>query len=78
MTQYNMYEAKTNLSKISKMLEDGTEDVVIISRNGEPVIKMTKYDKSSRKNFFGCGKGLFEVPEDFDDMDLSEEFKEYM
>lgn len=74
MTQFNMYEAKTNLSKISKMLEDKIEDMVIISRNGKPVLKVTLYEDDSRVNLFGCAKGMFTIPEDFDDIDISEDF----
>jgi len=69
-----MYEAKTNLSKISKMLEDKVEDMVIISRNGKPVLKVTLYEDDSRANLFGCAKGMFTIPEDFDDIDISEDF----
>lgn len=49
MTQYNMHEAKTNLSKIIKILEDKKEEYVIISRNGKPVLKMTLYEENSKK-----------------------------
>lgn len=78
MTEYNMYEAKTNLSKISKILEDGIEDYVLISRNGKPVMKVTKYVSSNRKGFYGCAKGMFNIPKDFDDIDISSEFEGYM
>ena len=74
MTQFNMYEAKTNLSKISKLLEDGKEDVIIISRNGKPVLKVTLYDNDTRRNFFGCAKGMFNIPDNFDDIDITEDF----
>lgn len=75
MTQYNMYEAKTNFSKIAKMLEEKEEDYVVISRNGKPILKITLYNENPRKNLFGCAKGMFEVPDDFDDIDISEDFK---
>lgn len=74
MSVFNMYEAKTNLSKISKLLEEKKEDMVIISRNGKPVLKVTLYDNNNRQSLFGCAKGLFEIPDDFDDIDLSLEF----
>ena len=75
MTQFNMYEAKTNLSRISKLLEDKKEDCVILSRNGKPIIKMTLVDDNPRKNLFGCAKGMFEIPDDFDDIDISKDFE---
>lgn len=75
MTQYNMYEAKTNLSKISKLLEDKKEEYVIISRNGKPVLKVSLYEDNPRKKLFGCAKGMFKIPEDFDDIDIDNDFE---
>ena len=74
MTQFNMYETKTNFSKIAKMLEDGVEDSIIVSRNGKPILEIKLYETNKREKFFGCGKNLFEIPEDFDDIDISEDF----
>lgn len=76
MTQFNMYEAKTNLSKIGIILDDGIEDQIIISKNGKPSYVIKKYSSSSRANFFGCAKGKFSLPKNFDDIDLSDEFEE--
>ena len=75
MTQFNIYEAKTNLSKISKILENKEEDYIVISRNGKPLLKVTLFDSNPRKNLIGCAKGLFEIPEDFDDIDISSDFE---
>lgn len=75
MTQFNMYEAKTNLSKISKILEDGIDDCVIISRNNKPILKVTLYENNPRKNLVGCAKGMFEIPKDFDDIDIGSDFE---
>ncbi len=76
MIQFNMYEAKTNLSKITKLLEDRVEDVVIISRNGKPILKVTLIDENNRQDLFGCAKGMFTIPDDFDEIDISEDFEE--
>ena len=75
MIQYNMYEAKINLSKITKLLEDIKEDCIVLSRKGKPIIKMTLIDNNPRKNLFGFAKGLFEIPEDFDDIDIGSDFE---
>lgn len=75
MAIYNMYEAKTNLSKISKLLEEKKEEMVIISRNGKPVLKVTLFDNNDRSGLFGCAKGLFTIPDDFDDIDVSKDFE---
>ena len=37
---------------------------------------MTLVDDNPRKNLFGCAKGLFEIPNDFDDIDISKNFEE--
>ncbi|MBQ6489976.1 MAG: hypothetical protein IJI75_12215 [Solobacterium sp.] len=76
MTEYNMYEAKTNLSKICRLLEEKKEDMIIISRNGKPVLKVTLFDQNPRSSLFGSGKGLFTIPENFDDIDISDDFEE--
>ena len=75
MTQFNMYEAKTNLSKISKLLEDKKEDMVLISRNGKPILKVTLFENDDRKQLFGCAKGMFTIPDNFDDIDISKDFE---
>lgn len=43
MTQYNMLEAKNNLSKICKMIVDKDEDYVVIASNGKPLVKVIPY-----------------------------------
>lgn len=78
MNEYNMYEAKTNLSKIGKLLDDGVEDAIIISKNGKPSYILKKYEMPSRAGFFGCAKGKFTIPQNFDDIDLSDEFEDYI
>ena len=74
MTVYNMYEARTNLSKIARLLEDRIEDEVIISKYGKPVMKVTLYEDNKRANLFGCANNLFTVPDNFDDIDISDYF----
>ena len=75
MTQFNMFEAKTNLSKIGKMLEDGTEDCVIIARNGKPFLKITLVKPDNTSKRIGIAKGLFTIPCDFDEIDISQDFE---
>ncbi len=41
MTQVNMFEAKTDLSKLVKMLETKQEDIIYLARNGTAVAQMT-------------------------------------
>ena len=75
MIQFNMFDAKTNLSRIAKMLEEGTEDYVIIARNGKPLLRITLEKQKQASERFGIAKGMFSVPENFDEIDISEDFE---
>lgn len=75
MIQVNMFEAKTNLSKLAKLLEDGKEDTIIVARNGKPLLRIALEKPKPVSKRFGFAKGLFEVPDDFDEFDISEDFE---
>ncbi|MBQ1508126.1 MAG: hypothetical protein IIZ47_01770 [Erysipelotrichaceae bacterium] len=75
MTQINMFEAKTNLSKYARMLEEGKEDYIIVARNGKPLLRIVLEKPKEAGNRFGIAKGLIDVPEDFDDIDITGEFE---
>ena len=47
--EINIYEAKANFSKIIQMIADGTEDVIIISKNGKPTAQITRIAKKNSK-----------------------------
>ena len=64
MTQVNVHEAKTHLSRL---LEDvGKGDVIIIAKAGKPMAKLVPYDGEDITPRFMLD--LSEIPEDFDDM----------
>lgn len=69
MTQVNMLEAKTELSKLVKMLETKQEDVIYLARNGHAIVQMTLIPKKETQNRIGVAEGKFEVPDDFDAWD---------
>lgn len=73
MVQANMLEAKTDLSKLVKMLEDGREDVVYIARNNVPVVQMTLISPPEKAQRIGVAEGAFSVPDDFDAWDAEVE-----
>ena len=75
MIQFNISEAKTNLSRIVKMLEEGKEDYVIVTRNGKPLLRIVPEKESDVSKRIGIAKGLFTVPDDFDEIDLSSDFE---
>ena len=66
MMQVNVLEAKTDLSKLMRLLETNHEDVITIARNGKPVVEMTAVKSTPASNRIGIAKGKFIVPDDFD------------
>ena len=69
MTQVNMLEAKTDLSKLVRMLETEQDDVIYLARNGTAVAQMTLIPKNTGKKRIGVAEGKFKVPEAFDEWD---------
>lgn len=69
MRQVNMLEAKTDLSRLVKMLESGAEDVIYLARNGRPIVQMTLIPTQVPIKRIGVAEGRFEVPEEFDAWD---------
>ena len=64
--QVNVLEAKTDFSRLIRLLESGREEYIIVARNGRPVVKMTLLDDSPVSRRIGIAKGKFRAPEDFD------------
>ncbi len=76
MTQINMMETKTDLSKLVRMLETRQEDVIYFVRNGTAVAQMTLIPEKKSKKRIGVAEGKFKVPEEFDvwDKEVEEMF----
>ena len=66
MLQVNILEAKTDLSRLIKLIESGKEDNIIIARYGKPIVKMSIYNNGPLSNRIGIAKGKFEAPIDLD------------
>ena len=64
MTKINIYEAKTQLSKLVEQAASGQD--VIIARGGKPVARLTRLQAPQRKIRFGLLKGKVKVAKDFD------------
>ena len=71
MKQVNMLEAKSTLSALVKLLEDGLEDRIAIARNGHPVAMLVRYEDDSPAQRIGVAKGVPITAEgwDLDDAD---------
>ena len=63
----NIYQAKTNLSKLIEQALEGEE--VVIAKAGKPKVKLVKIEKKLEPRKPGALKGKIWVSEDFDDED---------
>ncbi len=64
MEAVNLYDAKTRLSQLVDKAASG-EDVVV-SRNGKPLVRITRLDGAKRNIKFGVLKGKVKIAADFD------------
>lgn len=53
MNKINMLDAKTQLTKLVKMLESNEEDEIIICRHGVPCARLTYYSRKENKIVLG-------------------------
>ena len=66
MLQVNVLQAKTDFSKLIRLLETRKEDYITVARNGKPIIKMTLINETPVANRIGIAKGKFTMKGDFD------------
>ena len=66
MMQVNILEAKTDFSKLVRLLETKREDFITVARNGKPVVKITLISETPVSKRIGVGKGKFTVKGDSD------------
>ena len=64
METVNIYDAKTRLSQLVDKVVSG-EDVVV-SRNGKPLVRITRLEGGKRPIRFGVLKGKVKITRDFD------------
>ncbi len=65
MTLVNIHEAKTHLSRLLTRVVEGEE--IVIAKSGRPVARLVAVERRPERRILGQDRGLFEVPEDFDD-----------
>jgi prevent-host-death family protein len=61
----NIHEAKTHFSKLLRRVARGEE--VVISRAGRPVARLSPINPPLKERVPGSAKGLFVVPDNFND-----------
>ena len=66
MLQVNILEAKTDFSKLIRLLESKREDYITVARNGKPVVKITLINEIPVSKRIGVAKGKFTLKGDFD------------
>ena len=66
MMQVNILEAKTDFSKLIRLLETKREDAITVARNGKPVVRMTLINQTPVSKRIGVARGKFTVQGDFD------------
>lgn len=64
MTIVTVQEAQTQLPRLLREIEKGEE--VVISDHGAPVARLVRAQRPKRRKL-GRDKGLFKVPEDFNE-----------
>ena len=64
--QVNVFEAKTDLSRLIRLVESGREEFITVARRGKPVAKIVPYESTPVSRRIGVAKGKFAVPDDFD------------
>ena len=63
MRQVNIYEAKTQLSKLVDEAAKGED--VIIARAGRPAARLTRVSPEQGRRKLGVLDGQFKIPDDF-------------
>lgn len=66
MQTVNIFKAKTDLSKLIRMLEKKEEDKVILARSGKPVAMLVPYTPEGRRSRIGTARGRIKIPDDID------------
>lgn len=69
--QVNVYDAKTNFSRLVARAENGDE--IVISRHGRPVARLIPYTTARPERTPGQWRGKVTIGRDFDEFAPSEE-----
>lgn len=64
--QVDILEAKTDFSKLIRILESKREESITVARNGKPIVKMVLIDETPVSKRIGNVRGKFVINGDFD------------
>lgn len=74
MQTVDVKQAGQRLSELIERTIGGDE--IVLTEDGQPVVKLVAIKKSTRHRQFGSAKGAFKIADDFDAP--LEDFREYM
>ena len=72
MVYRSVPEVKNDLPELIRMLEDGEEDRIVITRHGRPVAAMIRYEDSPDRKRIGVAEGRKLVADGWDDNDAND------
>jgi prevent-host-death family protein len=75
VTEVNIHEAKTHLSRLLEKVQQGDE--VIIAKAGTPIAKLVKIDKPSPRKF-GTAKGMVKFHPGWNDPMTEEDLSKFL
>jgi prevent-host-death family protein len=64
MTEVNIHEAKTHLSRLLNRVRAGEE--ILIAKAGKPIARLVPWREPLKNRVSGLDRGVFTVPDDFD------------
>lgn len=75
MTQVNIHEAKTHLSRLLARVAAGEE--IVIAKAGKPIAKLVPAEQLPARRQLGMDEGKMWIADDFDELpeDLLKEFE---
>lgn len=65
MHTVSLFDAKTHFSRLIEQIASGSENEIVISRNGKPVARVLPVREDASRRL-GLAKGEFVVPDDID------------
>ncbi len=67
MSQVNVHQAKTHLSRLIDKVANGTEKEIVIAKAGKPKAKLVPFDDKPVKRLRGLMKGKIKISKNFED-----------
>ena len=67
MSQVNIHQAKTHLSRLIDEIANGTEKEIVIAKAGKPKAKLVPFDDKPVKRLRGLMKGKIKISKNFED-----------